>query len=170
MGDSDNRVFLLEQPPCISLSTAFWATWSSAIVGWSSPKALLMTLVRSRPLHSKGAHSEASRALQICEQQRAVIFQLGAQGFWAVSENSFGYHNSGKEVPLASSGWKPGMPLNFLTRHRTAFAIKKKSVLHVNSAKAEKLQKQRILLLKCGKEEVKILSDFKWVMKIPAYQ
>lgn len=126
MGDSDNRVFLLEQPPCISLSTAFWATWSSAIVGWSSPKALLMTLVRSRPLHSKGAHSEASRALQICEQQRAVIFQLGAQGFWAVSENSFGYHNSGKEVPLASSGWKPGMLLSFLTRHRTAFAIKKK--------------------------------------------
>jgi len=45
-----------------------------------------------------------------------------------------------------------------------------KTILHVNSAKAEKLQKQRILLLKCGKEEVKILSDFRWVMKIPAYQ
>ena len=61
------------------------------------------------------------------------------------------------------------MLLNILQWTGQASATKNCLAQNVNSAKAEKLQKQRILLLKCGKEEVKILSDFRWVMKIPAY-
>lgn len=63
------------------------------------------------------------------------------------------------------------MLLKFLMRHRTAFATKKnQSYMFTVPRLRNCVQKQRILLLKCGKEEMKILSDFRWVRKIPAYQ